>query len=220
MRRRAAPDTLSDMDAHAHSPGAAREGAADPLSRKIELIVAAYRRHDEIGRLLGELQEAARGESPEAIALAAEPFRDIPEVIGPLYEHIVDQRPDDARALVVLASAYWMSGRGPEQVAELASRAIAADPMHRGAWHLWALVESDPRARVGRWSQVAERFPADELARANLADNAASLAGAEEDPEALALAIRTYESLLPTARHPEQKAALEQAIKTLRAWRL
>lgn len=220
MRRPAAADTLCGMTADAGSPMPARDAASNPLARQIELIVAAYRRHDEIGRLLGELQDAARGATPEEIALAAEPFRDIPEVIGPLYEHIVDQRPDDARALVVLASAYWMSGRGPEQVGELASRAIAADPNHRGGWHLWALVESDPRKRVDRWSQVAARFPTDELARANLADNAASLAGAEEDPEALALAIRTYESLLPTATHPEQRSALEQAIRTLRSWRL
>ena len=220
VRGPAAMDTLFGMPPGANPPPPAGGDAANPLARTIEVIVAAYRRHDDIARLLRELEDAARDASPDAIAIAAEPFRDIPEVIGPLYERIVDRRPDDARALVVLASAYWMSGRGPELVGELASRAIAADPGHRGGWHLWALVESDPRKRVDRWGQVATRFPADELARANLADNAASLAGAEEDPEALALAIRTYESLLLTATHPEQRSALEQAIRTLRSWRL
>ena len=53
-----------------------------------------------------------------------------------------------------------------------------------------------------------------------LADNAASLAGAEHDPVALALAIETFESLLPTAVHPGQRAAVENALKTLRGWRL
>jgi hypothetical protein len=67
---------------------------------------------------------------------------------------------------------------------------------------------------------VAERFPEDELAKANLADNAASLAGAEHDREALALAIETYESLLATATRPDQREALERAIGTLRGWRL
>jgi hypothetical protein len=51
-----------------------------------------------------------------------------------------------------------------------------ADPENRAAWHLWALAESDPRQRVARWQQVSARFPTDDLARANVADNAAALA--------------------------------------------
>jgi len=100
------------------------------------------------------------------------------------------------------------------------SRAIAADPANRGAWHLWALTESSPRERVQRWSQVVARFPADQLAAANLADNAASLAGAEHDPVALGLAIETYEGLLARAENPAQRSALETALRTLRGWRL
>src|SRR5690349_14842034 len=88
-------------------------------------------------------------------------------------ERDVAAAPDDAQALVRLANAYWLEGRGAEVVSELASRAISLDPANRGAWHLWALGEPDPRARVSRWRQVTERFPADQLARANLADNAA-----------------------------------------------
>jgi hypothetical protein len=105
-------------------------------------------------------------------------------------------------------------------VGELATRAIAADPTNRGAWHLWALTESNPRQRTARWHQVTRRFPEDQLAKALLADNAASLAGAEHDDEALVLAIATYEELLALAERPEQQAALRRALDTLRAWKL
>ena len=73
---------------------------------------------------------------------------------------------------------------------------MAADPSNRGAWHLWALSESDPRGRVRRWQQVSERFPGDDLALAATADNAASVAGAEHDYQMLDFAIETYERLL------------------------
>jgi len=134
-------------------------------------------------------------------------------------EHEVTQHPDDAAALVRLANAYWLDGRGPELVGELATRARTLDPSNRGAWHLWALAESNPRSRVARWQRVTTEFPTDDLARAALADNAASLAGAEHDYEALKLAIATYEQLFSTAQTVEQKNALQQAINTLKAWR-
>jgi hypothetical protein len=105
-------------------------------------------------------------------------------------------------------------------VGDLASRAIAADAGNRGAWHLWALAESNVRERVARWQQVAQRFPADQTARAALADNATSLASAEHDPLALELAIRTYEGLLAESTQDAQRSALENALKTLRAWKL
>lgn len=134
-------------------------------------------------------------------------------------ERAAAEKPDDAHALVALANAYWLSGSGPEVVGDLASRAMAADPTNRAAWHLWALSESDPRQRVARWQQVSARFPADDLARANIADNAAALAGAEHDYDALDLAIATYEQLLATAGQQEQREALDTAIRTLRQWR-
>ena len=143
------------------------------------------------------------------------------ELVDPLpaLERAVADRPDDAKALVALANHYWLIGAGPEAVGDLASRAIASDPDNRAGWHLWALAESNPRERVARWQQVSSRFPADQLAKANLADNAASLAGAEHDYQAVDLAIDTYEELLATAEHPDQRAALEKAIKTLRGWK-
>ena len=137
----------------------------------------------------------------------------------PELERAVAETPDDATALVALANAYWLTGRGPEAVGELASRAIAADPENRAGWHLWALTESNPRQRVTRWKQVSERFPADDLARANVADNAAALAGAEHDYEALDLAIATYEQLLASAEHREQREALDTAIRNLKGWK-
>src|ERR671932_684290 len=190
------------------------------IAGDLDRAVTAYREDADLGVLLRRIAALAAGASAEALAAAAEPYRDLPEVAGPIYERVVEARPTDARALVILANAYWLAGRGPEVVGDLAGRAIAADPESRAAWHLWALCEASPRARVGRWRQVTERFPADELARASLADNAASLAGAEHDPDALTLAIRSYESLLPTATRPGQREALEQAIGTLKRWRL
>ena len=137
----------------------------------------------------------------------------------PGLEKDVQENPNDAKKLVALANAYWLTGRGPEAVGELASRAIAADPDNRAGWHLWALSESDPRKRLLRWQQVSERFPKDDLARANVADNAAALAGAEHDYDALDLAIATYEQLLVTAEHREQRDALDAAIRNLRGWK-
>ena len=137
----------------------------------------------------------------------------------PGLERAVAERPDDAKALVALANHYWLIGAGPEAVGDLASRAIASDADNRGAWHLWALTESNPRERVTRWQQVSARFPLDDLAKANLADNAASLAGAEHDYQAVDLAIDTYEDLLATAPQPEQRSALEKAIRTLKGWK-
>jgi hypothetical protein len=137
----------------------------------------------------------------------------------PELERAVKERPEDATAIVALANHYWLIGAGPEVVGDLASRAIASDPENRAAWHLWALAESNPRERVTRWQQVSKRFPQDDLARANLADNAASLAGAEHDYDAVDLAITTYEDLLARAQQPDQRAALDKAIRTLKGWK-
>ena len=129
------------------------------------------------------------------------------------------ESPGDAAALVRLANGYWLEGRGPELVGEIAERARKLDPNSRGAWHMWALAESNPRNRTERWRQVLAQFPTDDLARANLADNAAALAGAEHDYVALDLAIDTYEDLLRGATEPMQREALEKALEILRKWR-
>lgn len=200
------------------SPSAPASGVDPHAVAGVAAAVAAFEQSADFATLIRTLQTIASDADPDTLVAAAEPFRDRAEVAGPLYERVVELRPNDGRALVALANAYWLHGRGGDVVGDLAGRAIAVDPSLRAAWHLWALSESDPRARVARWQQVADRFADDDLARALLADNAASLAGAESDEHALALAIRTYEDLLSRATRPEQREALEKAITTLRNW--
>lgn len=190
------------------------------LRAEVAAAVDEYQVHGNPAHLRARLQEVAKTAMPDALVAAVEPFREIPEVTIPVYEHVVAAQPSNARALVILANAYWLTGRGPDVVGDLANRAIASDPANRGAWHLWALSESNPRDRVSRWQQVIARFPSDDLARAALADNAAALAGAEHDYDALDLAIETYQQLLSTAQNPAQKTALEGALTSLRGWKL
>jgi len=136
----------------------------DP-SAAVAAAVSTYHDTSDYGVLLERLLAIADVTEPDALAAAAEPYLAIPEVSGPLYERIVAARPNDSRALVILANSYWLTGRGPEATGELAARALAADPLNRGAWHLWALTEGVPRERMMRWKQVVERFPEDDLAR-------------------------------------------------------
>jgi len=189
------------------------------VQAEIAAAVDEYQSHGNPAALRSRLRDIAGSAMPDALITAVEPYRDIPEVAAPVYEEIVAAQPGNARALVILANAYWLAGRGPDIVGELASRAIAADASNRGGWHLWALSESDPRQRMTRWQQVVARFPADDLARAALADNATALAGAEQDYEALDLAIETYEQLLTTAQNPAQVEAINTALTALRGWK-
>jgi hypothetical protein len=108
---------------------------------QIALHVDAYRRSGDVGQLLDELKSFASGLSAADAKAAAEPFRDMPEVVIPLYEHVTAVSPNDAQALVVLANSYWLAGRGPDAVSKLAMRAREIDPANRGAWHLWAIAE-------------------------------------------------------------------------------
>ena len=189
------------------------------IQAEIAAAVDEYQHHGNPAALRSRLRDIAGAAMPDALITAAEPFRDIPEVAAPVYEEIVAAQPANARALVILANAYWLAGRGTDVVGELASRAIAADASNRGGWHLWALSESDPRQRMTRWQQVVARFPADDLARAALADNATALAGAEQDYAALDLAIETYEQLLKTAENASQVEAISSALTALRGWK-
>ena len=190
------------------------------IRAELAAAVDDYQSHGNPLELRARLREIAGVATPDALVAAVEPYRDIPEVASSIYEEIVSAQPSNARALVILANAYWLMGRGTDVVGELASRAIAADATNRGGWHLWALSEADPRQRVSRWQQVVSRFPADDLARAALADNAASLAGAEHDRDALDLAIETYEQLLTTAQNPAQLNAITTALDALKGWKL
>lgn len=180
--------------------------------------VSSYDASGNVGALMARLHDLRDAATPDALVAAAEPWLHLPEVAGPLYERVVELQPTNVRALVILANAYWLAGRGPEVVGDLANRALAIDPEHRSAWHLWALTEGNQRDRTIRWLQVTQRFPEDQLAKAALADNAASLAANEHDKEALELAITTYEALWALSPTAEQRAALETALATLRSY--
>jgi hypothetical protein len=193
--------------------------AATDLKAQLARVASEYHITANVSRLREQLADLVRSATPDALIDASEPHRDEPEVVVPVYEAIVSAQPDNARALVILANAYWLQGRGPQVVGEVATRAIAADPANRGAWHLWALSESDPRSRVRRWQQVSERFPGDNLAVAAVADNAASVAGAEHDYGMLDVAIETYERLLERTTDPGQRNAVTTALGALRNWR-
>jgi hypothetical protein len=72
---------------------------------------------------------------------------------------------------------------------------------------------------VSRWQQVSERFPADDLALAAVADNAAAVAGAEHDYAMLDHAIEAYERLLERATAQPQRDAVSTALSALKGWR-
>lgn len=190
----------------------------DP-SLELSSYVESYQQSGDIGLLFDQLKALAKRTAPDVLKQAAQTFREMPEVVIPLYERIVAASPDDAQAMVVLANSYWLAGRGSDPVEKLADRAKAIDPENRGAWHLWALAQPDLRKRVDRWLAVTKKFPADQLARAALADNATSLANDEQDPVALKLAIATYEELLAETSQTAQRLALEETLKTLRKWK-
>ena len=147
-----------------------------PVASQLDAIVDDYRDHGNVGLLIDRVRALADASDIPPLKSAAAQYDAMPEVTIPVFEAIVRRSPEDAQALVVLGNAYWLTGRGPAAVAALADKARGVDPGNRGAWHLWALAEPDPRGRMGRWALVAEQFPADKLARAALADGAAGIA--------------------------------------------
>lgn len=186
----------------------------------VAAAVKDYRSEADIPQLLARLDAiCADTESTADLIAAVEPFREMHEVAGPVYERVVEREPENAAALVALANAYWLTGRGPDVVGAIASRAIAADAGNRAGWHLWALTEPSPRGRMNRWHQVTQRFPDDKLAHAALADNATTVADAEKDAVALKLAIGTYEMLLATASSADESSALATALTTIKKWK-
>src|SRR5690349_6520350 len=105
----------------------------DP-SAELTSYVESYQRSGDLGLLFDQLRALAKRTAPDLLKTASQSFRDMPEVVIPLYEQIVAVSPEDAQAMVVLANAYWLTGRGPQAVGELATRAKTIDPRNRGAW--------------------------------------------------------------------------------------
>lgn len=190
------------------------------LPERLAALDAQYAKDDNLGVFIDGLRALSKSADLDELVAAAGAYVDRHEVTIPIFEHVTGMRPNDAKALIALANAYWLTGRGPDVVGELAERAKKSDPSNRAAWHLWALSESDPRSRVARWESVCQKFPEDQLARAALADNAASLAGAEHDPLALDLAVKTYEGLWAQASTPTQRRAVEETLEKLKGWKL
>ena len=100
--------------------------ASTPQSA-VAAIVRDYHADADIPRLLARL-DAVCAETRDTAALiaAVEPYREMHEVAGPVYERVVEREPENAAALVALANAYWLTGRGPDVVGEIAARAMAA----------------------------------------------------------------------------------------------
>src|SRR5919204_5117450 len=113
------------------------DSPAQDAHARLAAIVDEYRITTNLGALIDQIRLFAQQISVDQIAAATLPYRNMPEVVIPAYERITAECPTDAQALVVLANAYWLTGRGPEVVASLALRAIDLDPANRGAWHLW-----------------------------------------------------------------------------------
>lgn len=195
-------------------------GAPTDLRGALAAAVDQYEASGNVAALMQQLFRISDGAMADALIAAVEPWRQMPEVAGPVYEHIVRQQPNNPRALVTLAQAYWLTGRGPDVVGDLANRAIAADPSYRWGWHLWAVTESDPRQRMLRWQQVVQRFPDDDTARAALADNAAGVASAEHDTQAQQVALEAFRELLARATTTEQKNAVQAALSAIEGWKL
>src|SRR6476620_9293688 len=93
----------------------------DPAAR-IATLVEDYRQHDNLGALFDGLRALARDESAEVLIDISRPYRALPEVVIPLFEAVTEKSPADAQSLVVLANAYWLTGRGPDTVGRLAQR--------------------------------------------------------------------------------------------------
>src|SRR5260221_12568764 len=129
------------------------------LGAELADAVQEYRHTGDIAALFERVKNLSAAADPDALVAASAAYRDYPEVVIPVYECVVAARPQDAQAIVVLANAYWLTGRGSEVVGGLAVRAIAADANNRGGWHLWALGEADPRDRVARGQRGAAPVP-------------------------------------------------------------
>src|SRR2546423_226748 len=101
-----------------------------PRSAQSELsgLVEAYQRSGDVGLLFDQLKDLAKRTPPDVVKSAAQPYRELPEVVIPLYERVVAESPNDAQSMVVLANAYWLTGRGSEVVSRLANQAKQVDP--------------------------------------------------------------------------------------------
>src|SRR5450759_4114901 len=81
------------------------------VSASVSDAVQEYRQHGDIAALLDRMKALSIAADPETLIAATTPYHDLPEVVIPAYERVVTARPEDAQAMVVLANAYWLTGR-------------------------------------------------------------------------------------------------------------
>src|SRR3954471_13643306 len=87
--------------------------------RRRRSIVDAYHQSNDVGTLLDQLKAFAKRTPVDALKAPSQPYREMPEVVIPLFERVVADGPPDAQAMVVLANAYWLTGRGAGAVEQL-----------------------------------------------------------------------------------------------------
>ena len=92
-----------------------RSSSADPVTA-LASAVEQYHLLGDVGALLDRVTALSRTADPDLLIAAAAPFRDLPEVVIPVYERVVAARADDAQSMVILANAYWLTGRGADVV--------------------------------------------------------------------------------------------------------
>ena len=105
-----------------------RSSSADPVTA-LASAVEQYHLLGDVGALLDRVTALSRTADPDLLIAAAAPFRDLPEVVIPVYERVVAARADDAQSMVILANAYWLTGRGADVVGP-----VPADTLFHYAW--------------------------------------------------------------------------------------
>ena len=86
------------------------------VSAAVADAVQEYRQDGDIAALLDRMKVLSIAADPETLIAATAPYHDLPEVVIPAYERVVTARPTDAQSIVVLANAYWLTGRGADIV--------------------------------------------------------------------------------------------------------
>src|SRR5688572_9104549 len=109
-----------------------RSSSPPDVGAALDAAVHEYRQHGDVGALLDQVKAVVREAPPEVLAAAAAPHMDLPEVVIPVYERIVELSPMEAQPMVVLANAYWLTGRG----ADVVGRALEGTITKLKGWKL------------------------------------------------------------------------------------
>src|SRR5206468_12615981 len=72
------------------------------VAAALAAAVHEYRQQGDVGTLLDRVKAMARDAEPAALASAARSYMDLPEVVIPVYERLVESNPREAQPMVVL----------------------------------------------------------------------------------------------------------------------